>query len=66
MIHDTCQGGPELLSLLESDTLLTSHKRVKEGLSELSTLFRLLNAYNIVDKFLSIFLSLGAWTTILA
>ena len=46
----TIPGGPELLSQLESDTLLASHKRAKEGLADMSILFNLLKAYGILDK----------------
>jgi histidyl-tRNA synthetase len=44
------KGGPELLNQLESDSLLTSHQRAKEGLSDMSILFGLLRVYGVLDK----------------
>ena len=36
---------------LESDSLFTSHKCAKEGLSDMSMLFGFLRAYGVLDKF---------------
>ncbi|KLO20628.1 histidyl-tRNA synthetase [Schizopora paradoxa] len=44
------RGGQELLEALQTNRTLTSNKRAKEGLDEMSILFSLLNAYGIVDK----------------
>ena len=43
-------GGVELLSRLEADAALTANPSAKQGLSEMAILFRLLNAYNVLDK----------------
>ena len=43
-------GGEELLDTLLTDSTLTANARAKEGLSEMSILFRLLRAYKIMDK----------------
>ena len=43
-------GGVELLSTLEADAALTVNPSAKQGLSEMAILFRLLKAYNVLDK----------------
>ncbi|KAF9268691.1 histidyl-tRNA synthetase [Marasmius fiardii PR-910] len=44
------KGGPTLLEQLLADTTLTANPRAKEGLEEMSLLFTLLRAYDVVDK----------------
>ena len=49
------KGGPELLATLEADSALTANKSAKAGISEMSILFGLLEAYGVVDKVRSLF-----------
>ncbi|KAF5312806.1 hypothetical protein D9619_002354 [Psilocybe cf. subviscida] len=44
------KGGPDLLAKLEADSTLTANKSAKAGISEMSILFGLLEAYGVVDK----------------
>ncbi|KAF5312811.1 hypothetical protein D9619_002357 [Psilocybe cf. subviscida] len=48
--HVKYKGGPDLLAKLEPDTALTGNKSAKAGISEMSILFGLLEAYGVVDK----------------
>ncbi|KAF9523078.1 histidyl-tRNA synthetase [Crepidotus variabilis] len=43
-------GGLDLLTKLEADASLIAHKQAKEGIADMSILFTLLKAYNILDK----------------
>jgi histidyl-tRNA synthetase len=66
-IHEIVVGGPELLSQLESDPLLTSHKQARRKVYPIcpsSSGFSGLTASS--TKFLSISPSHEVWTTILA
>jgi len=58
-------GGPELLTLLESNSHLASHQQAKEGLSDMSILFGLLKAYGVLDKISFDLSHQVVWTTIL-
>ncbi|KAF8959412.1 hypothetical protein BDZ97DRAFT_1906199 [Flammula alnicola] len=44
------KGGPELLAQLEADATLTANKSTKQGLSDMTILFTLLEAYTFIDK----------------
>ena len=44
------KGGPSLLEILLADSALTANKRAKEGIEEMGTLFKYLEAYQVVDK----------------
>ncbi|KAJ2914931.1 hypothetical protein MD484_g5486, partial [Candolleomyces efflorescens] len=44
------KGGPSLLEILLADSALTVNKRAKEGIEEMGTLFKYLEAYQVVDK----------------
>ncbi|EJD03557.1 histidyl-tRNA synthetase [Fomitiporia mediterranea MF3/22] len=44
------KGGEELLDTLLGDSALTANASAKEGLSEMSILFTLLKAYNVMNK----------------
>ncbi|ESK93633.1 histidyl-trna synthetase [Moniliophthora roreri MCA 2997] len=44
------KGGPSLLEQLLTDSKLTANASAKQGLEEIGLLFRLLSAYDIIDK----------------
>ncbi|KAK2459538.1 hypothetical protein APHAL10511_008444 [Amanita phalloides] len=44
------KGREELLSQLLADTTLTSNRNAKQGLADMELLFKLLHAYNVMDR----------------
>ena len=52
------KGGPELLELLQADAALMANASAKTGIEEMSTLFKYLEAYGIVNKVCMPFISL--------